>query len=249
MRGQDFVEGIRRRLKDKNEKKVTDRALAEHLGLSVPALNNWSNRRTITIRQMAGLLFRLESKAGERAEKQAIRPIVEFFKLSPTDSRGGVRREIFSIQDGDGGVHPYLRGLRKELEGHRGIYIFHDSRGRALYAGKTKKQTLWSEINNAYNRNRSVQQIRRVNHPERRQEFRTTEEKRRQIRLRTAPLHELGSYISAYHVTEGLIGELESLLICSFANDLLNTRMENFAWEGAPPRKTRRKKTRRIQKR
>jgi hypothetical protein len=237
MRGQDFIEGIKRKLGEKNRKKVTDRALAEHLGLSVPGLNVWSNREKISIRQMVGLLFRLESKAGERAEKQAIRPIVEFFKLSPTDSRGGGRREIFSVRDEDNRDRPYLRGLRKELEKYRGIYIFHDSRGRALYAGKTKKQSLWSEINNAYNRNRSVQQIRRVNHPERRQEFRTAEEKRRQIHLCTVPLHELGGYISAYHVTSGLIGELESLLIRSFANDLLNTRMENFMWEGTPPRK------------
>jgi hypothetical protein len=244
MRGQEFVEGIRRKLGEKKRRVVTDRALAEHLGLSVPALNNWSNRRTITIRQMVGLLFRLESKAGERAEKQAIRPIVEFFKLSPTDSPGGARREIFSFRDEDGGEHPYLRGLRNELEQYRGVYILHDSRGRALYAGKTKKQTLWSEINSAYNRNRSVQQIRRVNHPERRQNFRTAEEKRRQIRLRAVPLHELGAYVSAYHVTDGLIGELESLLIRSFANDLLNTRMENFTWEGAPPRKKRRKRRR-----
>jgi hypothetical protein len=242
MLGRDFIEGIRRKLGEKNRGAVTDRALAEHLGLSVPALNNWSNRRTITIRQMVGLLFRLESKAGERAEKQAIRPIVEFFKLSPNDSRGGARREIFRVQQGDGGNHPYLQGLRRELEQQRGVYILHDSRGRALYVGKTKKQTLWSEINSAYNRNRSVQQIRRVNHPERRQDFRKTEEKRRQIRLRTVPLHELGAYFSAYQVTDGLIGELESLLIRSFANDLLNTRMENFMWEGAPPRKKRRKR-------
>jgi hypothetical protein len=77
----------------------------------------------------------------------------------------------------------------------------------------------------------SVQQIKRVDHPERRQEFRTSDEKRRQIRLRRVPLHDLAGYLSVYHVADGLIGKLESLLIRGFANDLLNVRMENFGWE------------------
>ena len=114
---------------------------------------------------------------------------------------------------------------------HHGIYIFYDSRGRALYAGKTRQRTLWQEINSAYNRDRSVQQIRRVKHPERRQNFRRSDEKQRQIRLRTVPLNDLAAYFSAYNVVDGLIGELESLLIRGFANDLLNVRMENFGWE------------------
>ncbi len=242
MRGKELLEGIRHKLQVKSDRPITDRALAAHLGLSVPALNNWQKRRTITIRQMVGLLFRLESKTVDRTERQAIRPIVEFFKLSPTESRDGARKEVFGIQDEEGREHPYLRGLRDELEQHRGIYVLHDSRGRALYAGKTKKQTLWSEINNAYNRHRSVQQIRRVNHPARRLGFRTSEEKRRPIQLVTVPLHELGTYVSAYYVTEGLIAELESLLIRSFANDLLNSRMENFTWKATPKRKKPRKK-------
>jgi hypothetical protein len=54
---------------------------------------------------------------------------------------------------------------------------------------------------------------------------------RRQIRLRAVPLHDLAAYLSAYRVVDGLIGELESLLIRAFANDLLNVRMEKFGWD------------------
>lgn len=239
MNGADFIEGVKRRLRDTGVVPATDRQIADHLGITLHALRNWRGRKTITVRQMVGLLFRTERRAVEKAQKQALRPIVEFFKLSPSVSSGGARTEIFSVREGDGKKDPYLRGLKDELETHHGIYVFHDSRGRALYVGKARQTNLWREIKRAYNRDRSVQKILRVKHPERRQKFRTSDEKRRQIRPQTVPLHDLAAYISAYHVSDELIGELESLLIRSFANDLLNVRMEKFGWE---PNKSKRKK-------
>jgi hypothetical protein len=235
MNGEKFIEGLRRKLKERGIK-GTDRELAGHLGITVQGLYHWRNREEITVRQMVGLLERVEAAAEEKAkgrfESNAIRPIVEFFKLAPTDSRDSARVEIFRVRDGADNEHPYLKGLRGELEKYRGIYIFHDSRGRALYAGKTRRQTLWKEINSAFNRDRKdLQKIRRVDHPERRQDFRTSDEMRRQIRLRSLPLYEIATYLSAYKVSDGLIGELESLLIRSFPNDLLNARMENFRWQ------------------
>lgn len=231
MNGAKFIEGVKHKLEDERPARVTDQQIADVLGVTVASLNNWRMRKAVTVRQMVGLLFRLQTKAGKRAESQAIRPIVEFFKLAPVKSTGGAKFEIFSVRENGRTEHPYLHGLRKELKDHKGVYIFHDSRGRALYAGKARQQTLWREINNAYNRERAVQQIRRVDHPERRQNFRTSDEKRRQIRLHTVPLHDLAAYLSAYRVSDGLIAELESLIIRGFANDLLNVRMENFSWE------------------
>jgi len=38
----------------------------------------------------------------------------------------------------------------------------------------------------------------------------------------------INSYMSAYHVPDGLIGKFEALIVRSFANDLLNVKMENF---------------------
>ena len=228
MNGAEFIEAVKRKLADQSGEHVTDRRIANRLGITMQALRNWRRRKTLTVRQMVGLLFRSQTKAIEQAERQAIRPIVEFFKLTPTESRDGARTEIFGVREDDGEDHPYLLGLKNELIAHHGIYIFHDSRGRALYAGKARRQTLWHEINAAYNRDRSVQKIRRVNHPESRVKFRTSDEKRRQIRLRTVRLYDLAAYLSAYHVADGLIGELEALLIRSFANDLLNVKMEKF---------------------
>lgn len=246
MNGREFIEGVKRKLADEVVGKVTDRRMAEHLGITVQALNNWRGRGAITVRQMTGVLFRTRRKAVQRAEQRAIRPIVEFFKLDPVELRDGARIEIFGVRENNATEHPYLRGLHDELDAYHGIYIFHDSRGCALYVGKTRQQSLWREINNAYNRDRSVQKIRRVDHPERRQEFRTSDEKRRQIRLRTVPLHDLAAYLSAYHVAEGLMAELELLLIRGFANDLLNVRMENFGWEDDKFKHKRKRRKRRI---
>lgn len=225
----DLIERVKRKLKKGKKAKVTNQQIADVLGLTVQGLINWRKQKTVTAQGMVSLLFKVQKKAAERAESQAIRPIVEFFKLSPVESKRGAQIEIFSVKEPGGTEHPNLLGLRTELEGHKGVYIFHDSRGRALYAGKTSRQRLWSEINKAYNRYREVQRIRRVGHPERRQEFLTLDEKPRQITLRSVPLYDLAAYLSAYHVSDGLIKELEALIIRGFANDLLNVKMENFS--------------------
>ena len=39
----------------------------------------------------------------------------------------------------------------------------------------------------------------------------------------------MASYFSAYKVDDGMIGDVEALLVRSFANDLLNIRMERSA--------------------
>ncbi len=109
------------------------------------------------------------------------------------------------------------------------IYLFYDSRGRSIYAGKTEEQSLWSEMTNAFNRRRGeVQKIKRVKHPVRNVQFRGAEEKRRLIVDRPVLLRDLAHYFSAYSVPEGLIGKLEALIVRAFANDLLNIKMENF---------------------
>jgi len=73
-----------------------------------------------------------------------------------------------------------------------------------------------------------VQKIKRVTHPQRNQEYRTGKEKARQIVDHVVPLHELAAYFSAHEVTDGMINEVEAMLVRSFANDLLNKRMERF---------------------
>lgn len=88
---------------------------------------------------------------------------------------------------------------------------------------------LWTELNLAFNRDRDdLQKIRRVTHPRRKLQYKTSDEKSRQIMEYSVPLHELALYFSAYEVIDGMIGVVEAMLVRSFANDLLNKRMERF---------------------
>ncbi|MEO5717690.1 MAG: hypothetical protein ABIR29_03865 [Chthoniobacterales bacterium] len=203
--------------------------MADHLGMSIPSVNLWKNRKTVTPRQLAELVYRANRAGADNFQANAIKPLVEFFRIERSDSRHGVRFEVFSEKEDDGRDHPYRAGLKDELKAHFGVYVFFDSRGQAIYAGKARRQTLWKEINLAFNRDRGeVQKIKRVRHPARRQEYRTSEEKARQISEYIVPLHELAAYFSAYQVLDSMIADVEALLVRSFANDLLNIRTERF---------------------
>lgn len=166
--------------------------------------------------------------AGARFAATAVVPLVEFLEIYRTESRQGARWELFSIRDDDQNPHPYFEGLRRKLDASHGIYIFQDSRGRAIYAGKAHRLSLWAEMNNAFNRDRGeVQSIKRVSHPFRKVPYKLPD-RRQQISREVIPLHEIAAYASAYEVPEALIGKFEALIVRSFANDLLNVRMENF---------------------
>ena len=85
-------------------------------------------------------------------------------------------------------------------------------------------------MNLALNRDRkAVQKIKRVRHPARRLQYRTTDEKNRQIIDQQVPLWDIATYFSAYEVADEMIEDVEALLVRSFANNLLNKRMERFA--------------------
>jgi len=156
----------------------------------------------------------------------AIVPIVEFHDIRAVDSLRGAYQEVF---DTSSTASRYAQGLRARLKEAKGIYVFYDSRGRALYVGKTQRgnANLWAEIKNAFNRDRDeIQGVLRVQHPKRNQAF-DSEVKRKPTRV-PVKLHELARYMSVYEVAPPLIGSLEALLIRGFANDLLNKRMESF---------------------
>ena len=81
----------------------------------------------------------------------------------------------------------------------------------------------------AFNRERGdLQKIKRVRHPSGKTPYRNSEEKSRQIHEFEIPLHDIAAYFSAYQVADGMINEVEAMLVRSFANDLLNKRMERF---------------------
>ncbi len=229
MDGTALLDEIARRIMSrKGTNTITDAALAEELGVTQPALGNYRGKK-VTPRQVVNLMEKMALEAEKRLVNQSIVPVVEFFQLSPTETNHGNTWLIFSTKDRNGGSHPYLEGLRKRLEKTHGIYIFHDSRGRAIYAGKAQRLPLWTELNNAFNRNRGeVQNIKRVTHPTNRIEYKGPDEKKRQIVKEPVALHHLANYVSAYQVPDGLIPKIEALIVRSFANDLLNVRMENL---------------------
>ena len=85
-------------------------------------------------------------------------------------------------------------------------------------------------MNLAFNRDRGeVQSIKLVRHPERNQEFKPGYEKLRQPKDTQLDLFDLAHYFSAYHVDDGMIEDLEALMVRAFANSLLNIKMETFA--------------------
>jgi hypothetical protein len=84
-------------------------------------------------------------------------------------------------------------------------------------------------MNLAFNRDRGeVQNIKRVSHPASRVAYKKNKDGYRTIKKQPVALHEIASYMSAYEVEGRLIGRLEALIVRSFANDLLNVKMESI---------------------
>lgn len=159
-----------------------------------------------------------------------VRPIVEFFGFDWDDAPRSENVVLFSEQMWDEGTHRYLAGVKQALRDAKGIYIFYDSRGRAIYVGKAERQSLWKEMNLAFNRGRGdVQSIRRVSHPVNNVAYRGPEEVKRRILRQEVKLYEIAKYFSAYEIApKTMIGMFEALLVRGFANDLLNKRMETI---------------------
>jgi hypothetical protein len=229
MNGDDLLKEFERRImKEKGTKSVTTSVLAKTIGVTPPQLANYRGKE-LTPRQVVNLIEKYSKAIERQLVENTVVPIVEFLHIDLTESRRGARWEIFRSKDDQGVEHPYFSGLRRSLESKHGIYIFHDSRGRAIYAGKAQRLSLWKEMNNAFNRDRGeVQNIKRVAHPFNRVEYRAPQEQHRQIMKQAVPLHDVASYCSAYEVPDQLIGKFEALIVRAFANDLLNVRMENF---------------------
>ena len=216
MKGAELIHALKRKFRV-----TTDAAIAKHLGISIPAMQLWKNRHSVTLRQIASLVHKASYKSS------VVRPVVEFFQIDSCSSKQNARLEIFSASDSCGIDHPYRVGLKAELRTYHGVYIFFDSRGRAIYAGKARHQSLWKEINSAFNRERGeIQSLYRVAHPAQRVAYTV---KPRQIKNRDVALHELAYYFSAYHVPDPIINDMEAMLVRSFANDLLNIRIERFS--------------------
>jgi len=226
MDGRTLLTQLRRQIPYEGPGEPTDIALAAYLGLKPARLAQIKASPMLSALQVSRLFASRGLALRAQMNRELVRTVVEFFPIdNALNDRGGVSIELFNAAN-----HPYRIGLKAELEAARGVYIFYDSRGRALYAGKAKDQSLWKEMRLAFNRDRGeVQSLARVQHPDRKVPFRRAEEKRRQIVTREVPLHELASYFSAYSVDRDATDSLEALLIRAFPNDLLNKKRESLS--------------------
>lgn len=204
----------------------TDNQLAKYLGMTQPALVQWRKRKTaLSPLQIANTLVKAKEASKKEAHRSAIQPVVEFFPITAVEVGKAGRQEVFETGKSAG---KHENGLRSTLEDAQGLYIFYDTRGRALYAGQTKKQNLWKEMHGAFNRDRSAQIITLVNHPVNDVEFKPAHAQVRQPKDKNLKLHDLAAYFSAYSIADGMIDDLEALLVRVFPNDLLNFKMEKF---------------------
>lgn len=221
MRATELLDALSRKLGTTSQGE-----LADVLGVSMQTVINWKNRdEDLSPQQVASALSKSRKAAVRTAQLETIRPIVEFYPISLCDSKFEAGFNLFDSSS----ASLYARGLKDTLCQSFGIYIFYDSRGQALYVGKARDQSLWKEMNLAFNRPREVQMIALVKHPTRNQEFKPGYEKLRQPRGTQLELCDLAYYFSAYGVDDGMIEDLEALMVRGFANNLLNVKMETFA--------------------
>jgi hypothetical protein len=207
---------------------VSNQELAAMLGITPSVLSVWRRpSTTLTPLQVANAIVKSQHAAKADVHSHAIRPIVEFFPIyAVTTGRLEKQQAVFTTGK-EAGKH--LIGLKRELENAKsGLYIFYDSRGKALYAGQTQRQNIWKEMNLAFNRDRSAQVLTLVRHPERDVEFKPANSKVRQPTDTTMKLYDLAAYFSAYEVLPEMVDNLEALLVRAFPNDLLNYKMEKF---------------------
>lgn len=204
----------------------TQREIARFLGMSEMALYNWQNlKKPLSPRRVVNAVISSRKAALRDFQQRTIRPIVEFFPIEPIAVGKIGKFAVFSTGSQSG---QHLNGLREKLEAAKGLYIFYDTRGKALYAGQTKKQNLWKEINLAFNRDRGAQIMTLVRHPLKDVAFKPAYEKVRQPTDINLKLHDLAAYISAFEVADTMVDDLEALLVRAFPNDLLNFKMEKF---------------------
>lgn len=229
MTGNEVIDLLRKSIARSGQDRPTDQSVANFLGLTAAGFAKLQKRQEVSSENAVSLMMSAAKAARTRAYAETIRPIVEFFPCHRESVVVGNGHQI--LYAGTGRDQDRTNQvLKKELETFRGVYIFYDSVGGAIYVGGSKRHSLWAEINLAYNRARSVQNIFCVQHLARRQSTSSSEEKRSQVRSTSLPLRDLAVYVSAYQVAEEMIADVEALLLNGFPNNLLNKKIENFSW-------------------
>ncbi len=200
----------------------SDQELADVTGISLQTINQWLKREASLSETIVTNLIYKAVEQGKRTEvQQSIQPIVEFFPIECTKSNQGARWKILPTDN------PYYKQVIDFLSESNGVYLFYNSTGHVIYAGKTLKQGLWKEMNDAFNRNREAQSAFLVEHSMA-GNFQPAYENSRSLRQQSVCLYDIAYYFSAYCVHDALVSNLEAFLIRALPNDLTNSRIENF---------------------
>jgi len=164
-------------------------------------------------------------KSRDHFAENAIRPLVEFYPLNKKESKGGSSYELLNVTKNS---DTRENKLKTELEERNGIYLFYNSQGQVIYVGKARDQGLWNEMKSAFNRERTDQEVYKVNHPTTGSDFDLTYLKPRQIVRQSVKLHDIAAYFSAYQVEAALIDHMEAAIIRMIPNDCLNVKIEKI---------------------
>lgn len=203
----------------------SDEELAERIGVPLSQIKGWKKREDITETIVANLIVKAVERGGEIALKDSIKPIVEFFPINITESK---RSGKFEILTSDSDEDVYEVQMKNYLKKHNGIYLFYNSTGHVIYVGKAQKQSLWAEMNSAFNRDRKDNQSAYLVIHDSKGDFIPAFEKTKDIANYSVFLHHVARYFSAYSVCDALINNLEAFLIRAIPNDVTNTRMEKI---------------------
>lgn len=218
VRGSSLVPAIQKKIKTRSNAET-----AKVLGVTVAGLSQWRlQAHGITQQQVCNAISSCRLSAKADAHATAYRAIIEMFPISA--KKGSANPNVFD----DAGENKQKTGLKTELSSSHGIYIFYDARGKAIYVGQAAKQSLWKELNLAFNRKRRAQTISLVRHPVNNVAYSSAHERVRQPTDTLKKLVDLAAYFSAYRVDPGLIDDFEALFIRAFPNDLLNYKMEKL---------------------
>lgn len=181
----------------------SDKDLGKNLGLSKSKIADWKRKGACQKDNVISFVNAIV----KHAIKNSFTPIAELKEIEALSKESSFEVGVELSKESKEKIQANCSG---------GIYIFYDSRGKAIYAGQSKKssrQSLWNEINAAFNRNRKKGQT-------------IICDDNGHLRKRSYYLYEVAKYITIYLVHEFAIKDFEALLIRSFPNDLTNIRME-----------------------
>lgn len=176
--------------------------LADFLGLSAAAVSGILNKGRVQRASLEKMMDRIEEGITLNTLNSIYSPICELEEIK-------VGCEQITFKKKSKNVSEQL----ERLKGTNGVYIFYDSVGKAIYAGRAIDQTLFDEMNKVLVRNRTNAQI-------------IYRQDKGQMRKSVYYIADAAHYISAYDVRPELIPSFEAILVNAFPNDLTNIRME-----------------------